>query len=279
MTRRFLASALTLTMLALVLSACTQTVRVETGERVVCTYGEVVSSSVKVVNVPADQADRYQITTKVVTCDRHKKLEQLYATAQAALISGDTSSAASALQQIVQSDPAFREAAAQLADIHAGKKPKPDTSGPSNPGGSTAPTSTTTTEPVGPVANLSGWVPDSLSGYTAAQVVADAFTLTREYTPTGGGRVESLVIVVEQYKDAAAAKAAIAKKIQPGYPSSASHSTISGRSVYLGTDGRRFAIAAWNENGVMIAVEASARDRVPASLKPDLTAVVSQLIH
>ncbi|MDO8964511.1 MAG: hypothetical protein Q7W30_08490 [Coriobacteriia bacterium] len=261
--------------LALAVSGCQQpTVRVESGERIVCTYGEVVKNTVKVVDVPADQAAKYTIVETIVTCDRHKRLEALYSEAQTAIASGDLKAARAKLAQVTAIEPLFKQAGQQLAAIDAGKKPVADKAtgtGGGNAGGGEGQT------PIGPIANLAGWVPDKLSGFTSRPMLADSLQLSREYTPQGGA-ADYLMIVVEQYKTAAYARKAIAEKIQAAYPVAASTLTVKGRSIYFGTDGRRFGVAAWNEGPVVIAVEASASDLKPAGLKATLTAVAGQLI-
>jgi hypothetical protein len=255
----------------LLLSGCQQKVTVEAGERVVCTYGEVVTDTVKTIEVPADQADRYGVVERTVTCERHARLADLYAAAQTAIRSGDLKTAREKLAAVVAGDPLFLKAAAQLKDIEAGKKPQPDS------GGSTGGGSSGDQKPVGPVANLLRFVPDVLIGYKAQPVVADVYTLTREYVPSGGGDVESLVIVVEQYKDAASAKQAIAS-IKGDYPVSPSSPAANGRTLYFGTDGTRFGLVSWNENGVVVAVEASSKSRRPAGLKGALVSIAGEIV-
>jgi hypothetical protein len=258
---------------AALLSGCARMVRVETGELVTCTYGEVVTDTVRVVEVPADKAAGYSVVTKTVTCDRHKRLEALYAEAQAAIVASDLAAARAKLAEIVAADAAFKRAKAQLDAIVAGKKPLPDSGGSGGGSGSGG------KQPVGPVANLSGWVPNVLPGYAGAPITSDVYTITREYVPAAGGPADSLVIVVEQYRDAAAAKAAIAGAIAPGSNSDVSTVQIAGRSVRFGTDGSRFATLAWNENGVLIVLEASSASRKPAGLKSHLVSLASQIVR
>jgi hypothetical protein len=274
MSRRIAAVIVCLSLLLTVLAGCGPAmVKVESGERVTCTYGHIVSSTVKIIEVPADEVDDYGIVEKTVTCDRHKALEKLYAAAQAAIAAGDLKGAKQTLLKIIGDDPNFRKASQQVKDIDAGKTPATDGTGASTGGGQTG-----GKEPVGPVANLKDWVPDTLAGYTAAPMFADELQISREYVPTGGGNVESLVIVVEQYKDAAYAKQAITARIKADYPSSPASLSVEGRTLYFGTDSRRFGLVAWNEGGLVIAIEASAKDRKPAGLKAALTAVAGAVI-
>ena len=268
----------------LLLAGCNRTVRVETGERIVCTYGEVVTDTIHTVEVPSDQAGKYKVVRETITCDRHKRLEALYAEAQAAIVAGDLKTARVRLAEIVTTEPTFRNAQQQLDAIDEGKTPTVDTSvSPSSGSTTTKPPATGGTpsqgqEPVGPVATLSTWVPDTLPGYTSTPIIADVYTLTRQYLPAKTDPTDALVIVVEQYKDAAAAKAAISNDLGASYPTDSSAITVSGRSVYFGTDGHRFAIAAWNENGVIVAVEGSSKTGNPAALKAHLTSLVTAIV-
>jgi len=268
----------------LLLAGCNRTVRVETGERIVCTYGEVVTDTIRTVEVPSDQAAKYKVVRETITCDRHKRLEALYGEAQAAIIAGDLKTARTKLAEIVTTEPTFKNAQQQLDAIDEGKTPTVDTSVSATSGsGATktpAPGSTPSQgqQPVGPVATLSTWVPDTLPGYTSTPIIADVYTLTRQYLPAKSDPTDALVVVVEQYKDAAAAKAAISNDLGASYPTDSSVITVSGRSVYFGTDGHRFAIAAWNENGVIVAVEGSSKTGNPAALKAHLTSLVTAIV-
>jgi len=268
----------------LLLAGCNRTVRVETGERIVCTYGEVVTDTIHTVEVPSDQAGKYKVVRETITCDRHKRLEALYAEAQAAIVAGDLKTARVRLAEIVTTEPTFRNAQQQLDAIDEGKTPTVDTSVSPSSGSTTTKTPAAGgtpsqgQEPVGPVATLSTWVPDTLPGYTSTPIIADVYTLTRQYLPAKTDPTDALVIVVEQYKDAAAAKAAISNDLGASYPTDSSVITVSGRSVYFGTDGHRFAIAAWNENGVIVAVEGSSKTGNPAALKAHLTSLVTAIV-
>ena len=167
--------------LAFWLIGCERKVQVTTGERVVCAYGHDVTNSVRTIEVPADKASEYGVSTKSITCPDHLKAEQAYQAAQGDIAKADLKAAEAKLSQVVAIDPEFKRAKAQLAYIKSGKKPTPDTSGASssdddsasgNDGGSTNgdDDSGSTDEPStpgddgpasGPIASLSGWMPDS----------------------------------------------------------------------------------------------------------------------
>ena len=263
---------------ATVLTACGQrTVRVETGTRVVCTYGETVSSSVKSIDVPAEKAAAYGVVTKVVTCGRHRELERLYAAAQTAISKGDLASASSKLAEVVALDPRFRRASSQLDAIKAGRTPSPDTS--SAPSAPATGTSRPSVPPVAPTGNLGAWVPSTLTGYTARQPIVDAYSLSREYVPAEGSSGGYLVIAVEQFKDAKSAKSALGFDVARLYSEDVSTSTIAGRQVRFGSDGRQFATAAWNEGGVLIVVEEDAAGRSASAVDAHLADIVAQVLE
>lgn len=254
-----------------------KTVKVQTGERVVCTYGETVSSTVKTIEVPASKAADYKVVTKKVTCARHKALEALYAAAQKAIADGDLTAARAKLAEVLAMEAGFRNAAEQAAQIDAGKKPTPDTgTGSGNTGGSTDATGSGVPET--PVASLAKWVPDSITGYKADPVVADTNALTREYVPTGSSPVVSIVVVAEQFKTAEAAKAAAADTIAREYPSSRSTVDADGRTLSFGVSGTKFAAVAWNEGAILVVVEGFPKSGTGSSLKSTLQAIAAAII-
>lgn len=262
---------------ALALVGCAQLVRVETGTIVTCTYGEITTDTVHVIEVPADQAANYTVTRETTTCPLHLKAEALYAEAQAAILSADLEAAKAKLAEIVALDATFRRARSELDAINAGKTPVPDT-------GSTTPSTGTTGTaggdklPLGPVANLANYVPDSVAGYTGQPVNADVFTLAREYAPPANSPADYLVIVVEQYKDAKAAQADVVAAIVPRYGFGVSKVNVAGREMRFGTDGSRFATLEWNDGGILVVIEASSAARKPVDLKSTLVTLAGGLV-
>jgi hypothetical protein len=269
------------------LAGVNRDVRVQTGERIVCTYGEVLTDTVRTVEVPAADAADYKVVRETITCDRHRRLEALYAEAQAAILAGDLTTAREKLAEVVKTEPQFRTAQQQIDAIDEGRTPLADKNAPKPP--ASGPTSSTPTpggtgespgkEPIGPVASLSSFVPDSLPGYTSTPIVADVYALTRQYVPAKSAPTDALVVVVEQYRDATAAQNAIKNDLGSNYPTSASTITVSGRSVYFGTDGHRLAIVAWNENGILVAIEGSSKTGNSAALKSHLTSLVDAIVQ
>jgi len=276
-------SFLALTALAAALltsSGCQKKVDVQTGTRTVCAYGEVVSTDVKTISVPADKVRAYRVVTKTVTCDRHGKLEALYAAAQSDIVKGDLTAAKAKLTQIIAIDSAFRQAQEQLSAIAAGKKPKSDAAGGGTSTGS-KPTSSTATpgddKPTGPALSMLRWAPDKLTGFTAGTPGVDAMVVSRQYAPQSGSNVVSLVIVVEQFRSPEYAKAAFDTLVKGGYSRDAAQLTINGHNVYYGTDGRGYAVASFTDGAVLVQAEMASKPGAQATLKDPLIAVLKQL--
>jgi len=257
MTRIVIALAL---LLALPLSAgCREkTVTVRSGEIVICTEGEIISDTTEEISVPADEVGEYSVKTRVETCDLHAKLAKLYDDAQKAIAAGDVEGAKAALTQVLKLDVTYRAAGTQLADINAGKKPAVDGAQPAQPGtGAQDPATPGEDDPAGPILTLSSYTPDSVAGLVGQGLIADPFTLTRDYLPSTPGSMLKAVIVAEQFKDAAAAKAELADVIKPSYSKQAATLTTGGRSVYYGVSGKVAAVA-FVEGSVLVVVEGAA---------------------
>lgn len=264
-----------LLLVALSLSAgCRQKmVTVRSGEIVICTEGETVSDTTKEISVPADEVGRYSVKTRIETCDLHKKLAALYADAQKALTDGDLAAAKASLTELLKLNPAYRKAGSQLADINAGKKPAVDgtTSGGSGDTGQN-PGTPGEDDPTGPILTLASYTPDSVAGLVGQSLIVDPFTLTRDYLPATPGTMLKAVIVAEQFKDAAAAKAQLSESIKSSYPKSPANVTIAGRSAYFGVNGK-VAAAAFVEGSVLVVVEGAAVGDDGAALKSKILEV------
>jgi hypothetical protein len=249
-------------------------VKVQTGEKVVCTYGETVSSTVKTIEVPASKVDAYKVVVRPVLCSRHRAIETLYAAAQRLITAGNLKLAVDKLALVLELDANYRKAAQQKKDIDAGKTPAVDPgTGPDGGTGGTGSNDTTggTGVPETPVASLATWVPSAIAGYTAQPVIADAGALTREYVPTPAGSVKSVVVVAQQLYSEAQAKSFATGTIRSGYPSNRSTITIGARTADFGTRGR-YAAVAWNQGAITVVVEVYGTGGV-ASLKTAVQAV------
>ncbi len=254
------------------LSGCKKrTVKVRTGEIVICTAGEIVEDRTKEIEVPVDGIERYSVTTKVITCDLHSGLAALYAAAQEAIAAGDLETARAKLEAVVAKNPAYRDAAKQLDDIRSGRTPTPGTGG--TP--STQPTQGAeppSGEVEGPVASLLKYVPDTLEGYVAQGITADPTLITRNYIPVRSD-ADLLVISAEQVVDAKMATSTIAS-IKSAYPDSGAAITLGSKSAYFGVRGD-FAIVAFSDGAVVVSVEMHAAKGKALSLKDALIRVAT----
>lgn len=254
-------------------------VTVQTGEIVLCTEGEVVSDSVEEIEVPSDEVADHSVTTRVITCDLHAKLAALYQSAQDAIDLGDLETAREALAEVVSLDPLYRNASAQLGEIEAGETPTADAGGangtPSEGGdedpGDAAP-------PTGPVMALAVFVPDTLAGYSAQELIVDVFALTRNYVPTGPEGPRSLVIVAEQFKNRAMATEELDRTIRSTYPDAAVSVNIDGRAGYFGVR-NELAVVAFVERGILVVLEGGLDAGDAASLKDSLVATAEELLN
>ena len=237
--------------LAVTLGGCKRKVTVTTGEIIICTAGEIIEDNTEEIEVPEDEVDQYGVTTTVITCETHGSLGTLYDEAQRAIASGDLTTARERLATIVESDPTYRKAKEQLDAIDAGKTPEVD-AGTDTADGTTQPGDDGTDEPTGPVVSLMKYVPDTIDGYVAQGILADAASLSRQYIPTGGD-ADQLVIEVEQRVDANAAKAQQAV-IAGEYPEGATSKTIGSATVIAGARGQ-FAAAVFVDGPLTIIVE------------------------
>ncbi len=265
--------------LAVMLTGCQRTVEVQTGVRVECPYGHVDETGVTTARVLASTAGAYRVRTERRVCDMHARLEALYAEAQRALAAGDLDAARSRLTSITAEDPSFRKASGQLRLIERGEAPPPDadrdtpvskpaTVAPKPGEGDTS----------GPVGTLAKYTPDSLEGYKADAPSTDPLSVSRQYRPTGEGRVLSVTIAVEQFRTPVEARNALASVMDPGYARDAATEKIGSHSVRLGTDGRSFAAAGFTDGAILVVVEMAAKSGdAPGRLLPELRAVVEQL--
>jgi len=240
-------------------SGCQRTVEVKSGTITKCTAGEVISTDVKTIKVPADKAGAYSVRTITVTCDTHAQLPKLYGEAQAALASGNMQLAASKLAQVLALDPAYRKAKEQADSIAKGGKPAPDTGQqPSSPTTSTPPPPVDPEKPgetTQTVGALGKWVPDKITGFTAAKPLTDPLSVSREYLPSGSSPAQALVIVAEQNRTADDAKKALSRQVKQLYTHDDATLKVNGRDAYFGTDGKRFAVLGFTDGAVMVALE------------------------
>lgn len=259
--------------LAVTLGGCKRKVMVTTGEIIICTAGEIIEDNTEQIEVPEDEIDQYGVTTTVITCEQHGSVGTLYEEAQRAIASGDLTTARERLATIVASDPTYRKAKEQLDAIDAGKTPEVD-AGPDTTDGTTQPGDDGTDAPTGPVVSLMKYVPDTIDGYVAQGILADAASLSRQYIPTGGD-ADQLVIEVEQRVSADAAKAQQAV-IAGEYPEGTTSRTVGGATVVAGARGE-YAAAVFVDGPLTIIVELHSSGDSGAGLIEAALAVVETI--
>ncbi len=258
------------------ITACQRKVRVETGTKYVCTYGENLGSDVKQIEVPASEAGKYSVTTKTITCSRHQRAESLYLHAQAAIEAGDLAAAKKDLEAILKLDSSFRKAPSQLADIQKGKKPEPDLAPVSNSPGRNGPSGEQTSPAQPPGGSSPGMdayrdmVPDVIVGFTAETISAEDLSLTRAYVPADKSRYDQLVVMVQQCGSPAGAKRVLGTDIKAAYPASGADATVSGLSGYFGANGQGFAVLSLVNGDVLVTLELHATGAKPKDLRSEL---------
>lgn len=273
--RKTLTLLLVLTLLlalALPLQGCQRKVKVKTGEITICTAGEIIKDDTKEIEVPESKVAEYGVTTKVITCDTHN-LSKLYDEAQKAIAEGDLATARERLATVVERDPSYRKAKQQLDAIDAGQTPSADNGEEADAGDTGEPPAgdTDTEPPTGPVVSLTKYVPDSIAGYVAQGIAADAASLSRQYLPTGGTSDQMVIEVEQRVNDAQATSQA--QDMLSSYPEGQTTKTIGGRTVLAGSSGQ-FAIAVFTDGPLTVAVELHAKSGSGKDLIGEALAVV-----
>ena len=272
-----------------------QMVSVETGEITICTYGEIVSDTTEEIEVPADEVAEHGVTTTVATCELHQKLEALYETAEKALAEGDAEAAERAFAEIAEADSTYRDAAARLATLRAGGAAAAGdaasggtssggTTGGSTSGGNSGGTSGGTTPstpgddagPVGPIANLTTYIPDRLPGFVGQRIYSDPFVLFRDYLPESPGRIAQMAVEVEQFKDNAMARENLDNYVRTRYPSNGQDLKIGSLDAYFGTR-QNFAGLAFTEGPVFVVMEIYTTSTNPAEHKDAMVAAAKAM--
>lgn len=260
--------------LSFALTGCQRKVTITTGEIVICTAGEIVEDNTEEIEVPQNEVMDYGVTTTVITCDEHGDLASLYRQAQDAIEAGDMNKARELLATIVAADPSYRQAKSQLDAIDANQKPTADNGGTTVDNGDATPTDPGTEEPVGPVASLTKYVPDSIEGYVAQGITADPASLARQYLPTGGTATQ-LIIEVEQRVSAEVATQQQAVIIGD-YPSNNTSKTIAGKNVVAGVRGP-YVAAVFTDGPLTVIVELHSSGSTGADLLEAAFAVVESI--
>jgi hypothetical protein len=262
---------------AVLSGGCKQrTVTVKNGEVVICTAGEILEDNTEELDIPADEVANYSVTTRVITCDRHGSLADLYAEAQRLIAAGDLDGAREKLASIVDRDPTFGKAKQQLDQIDAGTTPTEDTEPVTEdtPATPDAPETPDGDEVIGPIASLLRYVPDVLNGYSAQEIIVDPVILFRHYIPVSKD-TDQLVISAEQTIDAKSAAAVVAEA-KGTYPYNAATVDLGGKNGYFGTKGG-FAVVIFTEGAVVVSVELHATKGDGKALKNVVVAVATTI--
>lgn len=276
--------------------------KVNTGTKVICKYsGHIILDSVKKKTVFRWTASQYRVRSYQDICPLHKRLEALYAKAKEAERVGDLAKARSIFQSIKRADPNFKQVIIELAvveDAIRTGKPLPGTPGspfapvsPGSPGGTSpggipgSPDSTrggTDTLPGGQTPVFSGELaslfPKSLAGYTPVTDSFGQLLATRQYKAENNSRVYLLVISIRQLMTDKAAEDWIKNNTKWYYAADARNADVSGVSGYFGTDGKQFAVLAYQINGIVFEIEMLASSGVhPRDLYSEIVAVGSRV--
>jgi hypothetical protein len=263
-----------------VLSACQKMVDVQNGTRVVDSQGNVISSDVKTIRVPADKAGAYRVVTITKDASGTASVSALYDTAQRAIASGDTSAALTSLSAVMAIDPNYGNAKAQSDALKAGKKVTPDTNRPgTTPGKPTTPTKPTTPGSATENSALTKWLPDTIDGFTAQKALIDPLEVSRQYDPKAGSPAAHFVIVADQYSTKAAAGRALDFTVRQKYPKDAETIKVNGHTAFFSTDGKNggFAVLGFVDGASVVALEMQTASGSPSALKSALVKAMSQL--
>ncbi len=264
-----------------------QMVQVETGEIVLCTEGHVVSDTVELREVPADEVADHGVTTRVITCDFHEKLAALYEEAERSLAAGDLEAAKRAFEEIAEEDPSFRNTSSRLASLRAGGDGSsgdaatapgngtpggsagggsPGGSGDQTPGGDTG-----GQDPVGPIANLTHYIPDRIPGFVGQSVTSDPFVLFRDYLPEQQGSIVQLSVEVEQFGDIAHARRMLDERVRRPFPTAGEDISIGSLEGYIGTR-PNYVRLGMLDRGIMVSLEFYTTSDNPAEHKDAMIA-------
>lgn len=93
-------------------------VKVRTGTRVVCKYGEVLEDNTRLISVPKSEASKYKVRTVRKLCLKHRRAENLYEQGERALAKGEKERAQEAFKKIMELDPKFRDTRKRLASVN-----------------------------------------------------------------------------------------------------------------------------------------------------------------
>jgi hypothetical protein len=247
---------------------------VQTGTRTVDARGNVVIERIRTLQVPAETAIGYHVTTMTIPPFDLEGVATLYARAQEHITSSETSMALKRLERLLKVVPDYRNAVGQRDAIRRGASVKADPGWLPGPKTDGFALSGKQGQNAG---SLLRWMPDRLEGFAAGKPVANSLTALRDYAPATASPARVLAIVAEQYSSPGEASASLEALVKRRYPKSSASVPVNGHDVYFGTDGSNLGVVAFTSGSVMVAVEAAPTAGSPAGLQATLIAVARQL--
>lgn len=285
-------------------------IKVRTGTRIVCKYGDLIKDDTRLISVPASEASKYSVRTVRRLCKKHKKIENLYRIAQQALSEGNETEAKKAVDQIIEKERELgkkienagdtktkvdiigqtlleserrAEATITLTPPVPGES-QPPAGQPLGTGGSASSTSGSgqtssgTQTPGGSQpgpspapANLLSILPSDLPGYSLISEGQSVLAASRLYSAFNNPRVRFLTIAVQQFGNTREVQDWIDNTGKLHHSVNPQYVRIGNSVAYFGTDGREFAYVGWAKDSVMVELEMLAKDGVsPAELYDDI---------
>ncbi len=269
-------------------------IKVRTGTKIVCKYGDLIKDDTRFVNVPASEASKYSVRTVRRLCDKHKKIEDLYRIAKQALAEGNEPEAKKAVKEIIKQEPEIKkkvekaededtktqveiigqalleserraEASITLTAPESGEG-QSSTSGQQQPTAN-EPTSSTPgegqpgTSPA-PV-NLLLILPKELPGYSLISEGQSILAVSRLFSAINNPRVRYLSMGVQQFGTIDEVQGWIDGSGKLHHSVNARNIRIGNAIAYFGTDGREFAYLGWALGNVSVELEMLAKNGVP----------------
>ncbi len=204
---------------------------------------------------------------------REPEGERLFADAQAALASGDTTKATELLRRVLEIDPDNTQAKEALDQLRVVKEP-----GGSN-GGDTTRTPPPSTDPDfnKAVSDLKKLLPADVPGYAMGTPVADKVLANVPLDPASAdtiGRVSRVLLTVVDRGSAKAASQYVKNTTGVAFSKDSQTLKVDGASAYFGTDGVRLAAVAYSRGRYVFEVVVTSRGEPPRRLR-DLSVVVA----
>lgn len=252
-------------------------VRVRAGTRIVCTYGETLSSTVKTLWVPESKANQYRVSTRTILCEKHRKAQEAFALGQALARLHKYPAALRAFKRAAKYDPKYKNVQAWIA---SGGRSGGSASGSTNStsSGSSAGTSGGGSSSGGAeTVNISAMIPSSLAGYRAGSLLKEPKSVSRDFVPKSQRIVQTLVIRAYDFGTQARAAQFINRVSRRVYAKSGKTTTFRNTKAYFGTQPPVYATFAWADRGVVRELLMESSTRQPAELYDRIVEVAKQV--